>query len=183
MTGFKPQFWPLEQPVWHPSKRGRIKEDSLLNIATGIVLPEEATDRLVDATEIRKRCMEGFIVERKTNQVNLREPLQKLDINTFSTATKKMQAKATNVKFITLISGGELFGRLLLVAKQREVNLREMLSYELSTVPVAIAHGDGSLRKSTKSCFMSVLEKNVTVLPWLPPYFVPTACDWRDGFD
>ena len=51
-----------------------------------------------------------------------------------------------------------------------------MLSYKLSTVPETIAHGDGSLRKSTNSCLMSVLEKNVTVLPSLPLYFVPTSC-------
>ena len=41
---------------------------------------------------------------------------------------------------------------------------------------MAIAHGDGSLRKTTKSSLMSVLEKNVTALPSLPPSLVPTAC-------
>lgn len=61
------------------------------------------------------------------------------------------------------------------MAKQREINLQEVLSYELSTVSVAIAHGDGSLRKITKSSPMSVLEKSVTSLPTLPLSFVPTA--------
>ena len=81
-----------------------------------------------------------------------------------------------NDKISNLTADRELFGRLLVVAKQREINLREVLSYELSTVPVAIAHGDGSLRKTTKSSLMPVLEKNVTALPSLPPSFVPTAC-------
>ena len=167
----------LNNPFDIPEDQDTSEKIPLLNIATGIVLPEEAANRLVDATEIGKRSMEGFIADRiNTNQVNFWEPLPKLKINTFSTATKKMQAKASNDKIITLTSDRELFGRLLVVAKQREVNLREVLSYELSTVPVAIAHRDGSLRKTTKSSLMSVLEKNVTALPSLPLSFVPTAC-------
>ena len=38
-----------------------------------------------------------------------------------------------------------------------------------------ITHGDGSLRKTTKSSLMSVLVKNVAVLPSLPPSLIPTA--------
>lgn len=40
---------------------------------------------------------------------------------------------------------------------------------------MAIAHSNGSLRKTTKRSLMSVLEKNVAVLPSLPPSLVPKA--------
>ena len=98
-----------------------------------------------------------------------------MKITTFSSAAKKIEVKATNDKIITLTTDRELFGRLLVVAKQRDIDLREVLSYKLSADPVAIAHGDGSLRKTTKSSLMSVLEKNVAVLPSLPPSLIPTA--------
>lgn len=168
----------LTNPFVVPEDQDLSEKVSLLNIATGIVLPEDAADRLVDATEIGKQSMEGFIATRiNTNQVNFWDPLSKLKINTFSSAGKKQPVKVTaNDKISNLTADRELFGRLLVVAKQREINLREVLSYELSTVPVAIAHGDGSLRKTTKSSLMSVLEKNVTALPSPPPSFVPTAC-------
>ena len=39
---------------------------SLLNIATGVVLPEQASDRLLDATEMGKRSMEDFISQELT---------------------------------------------------------------------------------------------------------------------
>ena len=153
------------------------QDEPLRNIATGVVLPQEVADRLVDATVTGKRSMESFIETRiNTNQVSFWEPLPKLKIKTFSSAAKQVQVKSTNEKIVTLTADRELFGRLLVVAKQRDVNLREVLSYELSAVPVAIAHGDGSLRKTTKSSLMSVLEKNVTALPSLPPSLVPTAC-------
>ena len=38
-----------------------------------------------------------------------------------------------------------------------------------------MAHGDRSLRKTTKSSPMSVLETKVAVLPSLPPFLIPTA--------
>lgn len=168
----------LTNPFDIPEDQDVSETASLLNIATGIVLPEEVAERLVDATEIGKRSMEGFVTTRiNTNQVNFWDPLPKLKIKTFSSAMKKQPVKAnTNDKISTLTSDRELFGRLLVVAKQREINLRDVLSYELSTVPVVIAHGDGSLRKTTKSSLMSVLDKNVTALPSLPPSIAPTAC-------
>ena len=47
-------------------------------------------------------------------------------------------------------------------------NLRDLLKYELSPVPYSLAHTDGSLRKNTKSCLLSVLEECVQALPRLP---------------
>ena len=142
----------LTNPFDLPDDRDISEKLSLLNIATGVVLPEQASDRLLDATEMGKRSMENFISTRiNTNEVNFWDPLPKLKINTFTSAAKKMEVKATNDKIITLTTDRELFGRLLVVAKQRDIDLRQVLSYELSAVPVAIAHGDGSLRKTTKS--------------------------------
>ena len=68
--------------------------------------------------------MEDFISTRiNSNEVNFWDPLRKLKINTFSSAAKKMEVKATNDKIITLTTDRELFGRLLVVAKQRDIDL------------------------------------------------------------
>lgn len=40
---------------------------------------------------------------------------------------------------------------LLIVAKYHDVDVKEVLRYELSTMPFALAHADGALRKTTKS--------------------------------
>ena len=76
---------------------------SLLIIATGVVLPEQASDPLLDATEMGKCSMEDFLYTKiNTNELNFWDPLPMLKINTFSSATKKMEVKATNDKIITL---------------------------------------------------------------------------------
>ena len=46
-----------------------------------------------------------------------------------------------------------------------QVNVREILCYELSTVPYTLAHTDGTLRKTTKSLLLQTLENYVTVEP------------------
>ena len=48
--------------------------------------------------------------------------------------------------------------------------MREILCYELSTVPYALAHTDGTLRKTTKSLLLQILKNYVTVEPWLPSH-------------
>ena len=54
-----------------------------------------------------------------------------------------------------------LFHRLLCIARHREINLKEVLSYELTRVPPALFYDDGSMRKVTKSELASKLEECV----------------------
>ncbi|PFX14895.1 Uncharacterized protein K02A2.6 [Stylophora pistillata] len=47
----------------------------------------------------------------------------------------------------------EIFGRLLVTAKHRDIDLKVVLSYELCSVPIALAHPDGTLRKTGTATF------------------------------
>ena len=66
-------------------------------------------------------------------------------------------------------SGSDLFGRPLIAANTREINLKEVLSYELSSVPFGLAHQDGSIHKTTKRVLAKMLKDQVEVLPHLSP--------------
>ena len=56
----------LKNPFDIPDERDISEKLSLVNIATGVVLPEQASDRLLGATEMGKRSMEDFISTRIT---------------------------------------------------------------------------------------------------------------------
>ena len=71
-------------------------------------------------------------------------------------------------KFITLCADRKLFGRLVIAVKSRYINLREVLNYELSTVPFSLAHQYGSLRETNKSVLNAELYTKVDVQPKLP---------------
>ena len=74
---------------------------------------------------------------------------------------KKVQLKAADEHLITVKSEKDLFGRFMIVENATEVNIREVLSYELSPVPCFLVHNDGSLRKATKSDLAPALEDGI----------------------
>ena len=124
----------------------------LVNFVTGVVFPSSIPEKLLASTDKGREQMKAFVEKRlNTNQTSFWDPVKSLKIKTFSTTTKKTSVKSTNEKFITASADRDLFGRLLIAANARQINLREVLSYELSTVPFALSHQDGTLRKTTKS--------------------------------
>ena len=126
--------------------------ESLVNFATGVVLPEEVADALLASRSKGQEQMKTFVKKRiQTNEVSYWDAIPKLGIKTFSSMTKKVKVKAGDEKSITVHADRDLFGRLLIVANARQINLMEVLSYELSPIPCSLAHQDGSLRKNTKS--------------------------------
>ena len=64
--------------------------------------------------------------------------------------TKKVKMKASEDKIVTISADRDLFGRLLIVSNVRQINLMEVMTYELSPIPCALAHQDETLRKNAK---------------------------------
>ena len=86
-----------------------------------------------------------------SDEVSFSSKISKLNLKTFAYLAKKNQVKCADEKIITISGERNLFGRLLIVAKYHDVDVKEVLRYELSTMPFALAHADGALRKTTKS--------------------------------
>lgn len=51
-----------------------------------------------------------------------------------------------------------MFRRIVSAARFQELNLCDILSYELTLVPAALFHEDGTMRKSTKSDLVKKLD-------------------------
>jgi len=75
-----------------------------------------------------------------------------------------------------IIDSEVLFWRLLGVSKSRDVDLRKVLQYEVATVPSALFHGDGTMRKINKADLAKKLELNCPdVLTELPQISTSTS--------
>ncbi|CAB4034375.1 Hypothetical predicted protein [Paramuricea clavata] len=62
---------------------------TLSNLATGIVLPDAEAKRLLDAAELGKQSMEGFVSSRvQSKEINFLDPIHKLKIKSFSSVAK-----------------------------------------------------------------------------------------------
>ena len=123
---------------------------SLINFATGAVMPRSAAERLINAEDLGKAEMNEFIAKRmKTTEVSFWDTLPNLKIPLFGTLTKTRKVKVGDDKIISVSADRELFGRLIIATKARDIHMKEVLT-ELSTVPFALFHSDGTLRKPTK---------------------------------
>ena len=140
--------------------------ESLVNVAAGVVLPQDVADSLLASRPKGQEQMTTFVKKRiNSHDVSFWHSIPNLKIKTFSSMSKKVKVKYGDDKSITVHADRDLFGRLLIVANVRQINLQEVLSYELSPIPCALAHQVGSLRKTTKSHLAGIIEKLVNVVP------------------
>ena len=138
-----------------------VDTESIVNFATGIVLPSDVAEGLVSSTEKGLEKMTTFVEKRvNTNVVNFWDPVPSLKVKTFSSMAKRMNVKAADDKLITVKADRDLFGRLLIALNARRI----MHAYQ-----------DGSLWKTTKSVLSSIIEKEVSVAPRLPVSSLETA--------
>ena len=115
--------------------------ESLVNFATGVELTSNVAEGLV-------RVMKKVENRRKslnTNTVNLWDPVPSLKVNTFSTMSERM-LRLQMTSLLLYNADKDLFGRLHI--NNRQINLKEGFCYELSLIPCALAHQDGSLWKT-----------------------------------
>lgn len=110
-----------------------------------------------------------------SDEVSFWSKISKLNLKTFASLAKTNQIKCADQKIITISADRNLFGRLLIAAKCRDIDVKEVLRYELSTVPFALAHADGALRKTTKSVLMAEVEREFQAQGRLPESTLSTA--------
>ena len=91
-------------------------------------------------------------------------------MNTFESKTRKIQIQAVNDKLVTVGADSELFGRLLIAANVRQINLKEFLYYKLSSVRCSLAYQDGSWRKTNNRTLAALIESKVNVCLRLQPF-------------
>ena len=75
--------------------------------------------------------------------------------------TKTKRVKCNRRELILRATTG-LYGNMLMMARTRELDMKEVLKYPLGPLPWSIATPDGFLRKTAKSKLEKDLQKNVT---------------------
>ena len=131
----------------------------LINIATGTVAPSEVTESLLTAKEQGENAMGEFVKDRLiSGKKDFWNPLKKINIKTFQSLNKPIKLSKSKQTLKAVNIDRQVYSRLLVVSKDREIDLQEVQSYELAPVPLALANMDGSLRKPNKSILLKELE-------------------------
>ena len=138
-------------------------KEPLLNIATSTVAPTAVAECLAKVRQSGSEMLSSFIEQRiSSNEVDFFAPITRPKLQTFASLNKLITTKEKE-KTCTAHSDRQLFSKLAVIGQAREVDLHELLTYELSSIPLSLFNLDGSMRKNAKSATLSWLEQDLAM--------------------
>ena len=133
-------------------------EDGLVSLSSGAVASESATSDLLSANDVGESKLQEFIETRLSSKTrDIFDNIRLLKLKTFTDSHSKPKAKTSSKQVLTERS---MFARMIVVARSRSIDLKDVLSYPLSTVPACLSSTDlTSLSKTSKAALLHTLEK------------------------
>ena len=113
------------------------ESQDLISISTAKKAPREISIDLKTAHAVGERCYANFKEERmeKTPQIRkFHDPLKTNKLKTFSDLNKKKRVQ-TNDRSIILKADRSLFGRIIVIAQERSLQMDAILSHPLGPLP------------------------------------------------
>ena len=147
-----------------------VEKQDLINSSTEKTAPRYIASDLLKAYEIDEQAYTAFKGERLASDPpakKFHDPMKTNRLKTFSNMCKKKEVKSSG-RVTILKAGGSLFGRIIVMAQRRNLQMDDILSHHLGPLPLALATGDGLLRKNSKSSLAEDLQKNVKVAEQFP---------------
>ena len=165
----------IMKSVSNPFKFDVNKQDedkaSPVDIAHGAVLPNEMADKLLAARENGENEINEFVEQKIIeNPSKLWEKTSNVNTPTFETLNKVMTVTISKDKEKVIKYHKDLSQRFLDVSKSRKIDLQDVLSCELSPVPLSTAHLNGSMWKTAKSNLLKELKIDISIPDYLPDH-------------
>lgn len=142
------------ESTWINPFDSSITSNDLIHIATGKIASREIHASLTTFKEKAEINNQAFIQGRLTTHGQAsfwkavsRNPI----INADNIGYKKTESK-------TVINPEYMFRRIISAAQFKELDFKNMLSFELAPTPASLFHEDGSMRKTAKSELAKKLE-------------------------
>ena len=109
-----------------------IDKQHLYNIRTGKAASKETSTFLLNVKKTGNNLREKFIGEVNGSPSRFEEPIKRCKVSTFTNEALTFKKKKTGEnKVIEVKTERNLFGRLLCLALEREVDIAEVLKYPL----------------------------------------------------
>jgi len=146
------------------------ENQELISISTAKAAPCDLASDLKRAFDLGKQNYESFMSERLESDPPVKRFHDKMKMNklkSFTNLCKKKEVKS-NGRTVILKADRSLFGRIIVMAQVRDLQMADILSYPLGPLPWALATPDGLPRKRNKSSLATLLQKNVAVSDALP---------------
>ena len=129
----------------------------IYSLFSGKAASKEIEDDLLNAEKIGKTCLEDFITNRiESDKTPFYSPIKKNSLKTLDVGKKKIvrlkdRTMAVKDRTMAVKSDRNTFARLLVIQQKRDIDIRKVVQFELSSLLLSIANEDGTLFKSQKS--------------------------------
>lgn len=136
--------------------------DELYCLSSGVPAKPDVAADLLKAYKIGQTAMEDFINSRLVNKTtDFHSPIKRNKLKTFATTEVTKTVRSTQNKITQIKAERNIFGQLVLLSVQHDIDLQLTLSYPLGPVPWSLATADGMPVKTDKSKLMHILESNI----------------------
>lgn len=145
-------------------------DGELISVSTGDVAADDIRTDILTAEEKGEGLVKEFVKDRlmKKSTTNFFAKLPKIKSKTLGTMYK-VQVKVKKDAVVVVKAERDIFRRLLVVSDGgRNVDLANILQYELSPVPLALAGMNHQLHSTNKSALAEILTKTIEVETELP---------------
>ena len=151
--------------------------DHLYNICSGKAASKETTDFLLNVRENGNDARNQFIERCIEDPASFEKPIKKQKIFSFSSEGVKTKRIRGDGKIQEVKMERDLMGRILAIALENKVDIKQVLEYPLTPVPLSLCHIDGLMNKTPKATLFQKLETRFKTVPpsWIDVYMV-------DGF-
>lgn len=142
-----------------------LKDNLLYNISNGQSASHEVHKFLMNVVEIGEEQRKKFLEQCASNPHRFEQSIQRNVIHTFKAKkiVKRQHGKVTEVKLHR-----DLFGRLLGISLQQNVDIEKVLEYPLTPVPLSLCHMDGTINKTDKSKLVKPLIDRENIVESIP---------------
>ncbi|KAG1713911.1 Lactosylceramide 1,3-N-acetyl-beta-D-glucosaminyltransferase [Nymphon striatum] len=129
-------------------------------MSTGAAATSAITSDLLKA---RSKGEEAFKIhkERLESGSGFFDPIKKQNLQTFTVLQKNIVVNAGTNREMILKADNRVFGNMLLIAKSRKLDMKDVLQYPLGPKPWELSNADGTLKKTVKATLGNHLEKEV----------------------
>ena len=141
----------------------KVDAEKLVCISSGSSVTAEIAHDFLHAEQVGLESKETFITERLQKGTGFFEPIKKQNLKTMGSIKKTVKVKTSKNKEIQYSQQGNIAFQLLVKSQKllgEKLNLRELMTYQLTPVPYSLSLSDGSLNKTDTSKGMQNLLKD-----------------------
>ncbi|KAJ8670310.1 hypothetical protein QAD02_001569 [Eretmocerus hayati] len=142
-----------------------LDDDKLYNISTGKAVSDEISGSLLGILEKGEALKKKFISECSADPTRFEKVITRNEYKTFEDALPKKKSKAAG-KAKSLKEQCDMFGRLLGISIEQNLNMEKVLKFPLTKFPACFSHPDGTMTKTDKAALSKAILGKAS---WEPP--------------